>query len=69
LAAAFVAVSLAPPLRALFALSPLGFLEVGLVVTALAAWTTLVRWAWRGRVLERFLVSGHEERAVMTVLH
>ena len=55
LAAAFVAVSLAPPLRALFALSPLGLREIGLVVIALAVWTILVRWAWRGRVLERFL--------------
>jgi len=55
LAAAFVAVSVAPPLRALFALSPLGLREIGLVVIALAVWTILVRWAWRGRVLERFL--------------
>jgi len=55
LAAAFVAVSVAPPLRGLFALSPLGLREIGLVVTALAVWTILVRWAWRGRVLERFL--------------
>jgi len=55
LAAAFVAVSVAPPLRALFALSPLGLREIGLVVIALAVWTILVRWAWRGRLLERFL--------------
>ncbi len=55
LAAAFVAVSVAPPLRALFALSPLGLREIGLVVVALAVWTILVRWAWRGRLLERFL--------------
>jgi len=55
LAAAFVAVSLASPLRALFALSPLGLRESGLVVIALAVWTIFVRWAWRGRVLERFL--------------
>jgi len=55
LAAAFVAVSVAPPLRGLFALSPLGLREIGLVVIALAVWTILVRWAWRGRLLERFL--------------
>jgi len=55
LAAAFVAVSVAPPLRALFALSPLGLREIGLVVIALAVWTILVRWSWRGRLLERFL--------------
>jgi len=55
LAAAFVAVSVTPPLRALFALFPLGLREIGLVIATLAAWTILVRWAWRGRVLERFL--------------
>jgi len=55
LAAAFVAVNVAPSLRALFALSPLGLRESALVVIALAVWTILVRWTWRGRVLERVL--------------
>jgi cation-transporting ATPase E len=52
---AFTVVSLAPPLRGLFALSPLGPPEIGLVVVALALWTALVRLAWRQRLLARFL--------------
>jgi cation-transporting ATPase E len=56
----FVVVSVTPPLRALFALSPLGLMEIGLVAAALGAWLLLVRWTWRQRLLARFVgARGH----------
>jgi cation-transporting ATPase E len=56
----FVVVSVTPPLRALFALRPLGLTEIGLVAAALGAWLLLVRWTWRKRLLARFVgARGH----------
>lgn len=55
LIAAFLIILLTPPLAELFALSILGLPEIGLVAVSVLVWILLVRWAWRGRWLARFL--------------
>jgi hypothetical protein len=60
---------LAPPLRTLFALQPLGAVEWGLVIGATVVWLFLVRLMWRTRILERLVsVDGdsHVSREVVT---
>jgi cation-transporting ATPase E len=52
---AFGVVSLVPSLRVVFALAALGWAHAGLVAAAVLVWLCLVRWAWRRRLLERFL--------------
>jgi cation-transporting ATPase E len=52
---AFVILNLVPPLRGLFALAPVGILEVGIVTLALIVWLVAVRWLWRHQLLMRFL--------------
>ncbi len=52
---AFGAISLAPDLRNVFSLVPLGWTHAGLVGVAVLVWLLLVRWTWRRRLLERFL--------------
>ncbi len=55
LMALFIALNLLPQGRALFALSPLGWADVGLVAGAVAIWLSLVRLLWRKDLLARFL--------------
>jgi len=55
LMAAFVVINAVPQARALFALAPLGWTELGLVAAALAIWLPLVRLLWRKRLIARFL--------------
>jgi len=52
---AFVAINVIPQARALFALAPLGWTEVGLIAGAVAIWLPLVRLLWRKRLIARFL--------------
>jgi cation-transporting ATPase E len=52
---AFVAITLIPPLRALFVLSPLGWRESLLIAVALVVWLFAVRATWRLRLLGRYL--------------
>jgi cation-transporting ATPase E len=52
---AFLVISVTPSLRTLAALSPLDPRYLPLIVAALAAWLFLVRWFWRGQLIERFL--------------
>jgi len=51
----FTIISIVPALRGIFALSPLGLLEVGLITVALLLWLFLVRFFWRRRIIARFL--------------
>ncbi|HEV2404788.1 MAG TPA: HAD-IC family P-type ATPase, partial [Ktedonobacterales bacterium] len=53
--ALFVVISLVPPLRAMFALSALGFEEYLLVAGATLVWLFAVRATWRLRLLSRYL--------------
>jgi cation-transporting ATPase E len=55
---AFVVITLVPPLRQFFALAPLGPQEYGLLTAAVVIWLFLVRWAWRARLLARYLSEG-----------
>ena len=54
LMAAFVVINAVPQARALFALAPLGWTELGLVAVAVAIWLPLVRLFWRTRLIARF---------------
>jgi hypothetical protein len=54
----YLVISTVPPLRALFALSPLEPRYIPPIVAALAVWLFLVRLVWRGQFLERFLGLG-----------
>ena len=58
LMATFIVISEVPPLRTLAALSPLQPRDMPLIVVALGAWLFLVRWCWRGALIERFLGLG-----------
>jgi hypothetical protein len=51
----FVAVLEIPPLRNLFALSPLNLRQTGLVAVALLVWLFAVRGFWRLHLLSRLL--------------
>jgi cation-transporting ATPase E len=55
LLAAVSLLSLTPGFRQLFALSPLGLRELGMVLGAVVAWLLLVRWVWRFHLLSRYL--------------
>jgi cation-transporting ATPase E len=55
LMAAFVVINAVPQVRALFALAPLGWIELSLVAGATAIWLPLVRMFWRKRLIARFL--------------
>jgi cation-transporting ATPase E len=55
---AFLVISAVPPLRTLFALSPLEPRYLPLVIAALGVWLLLARSFWRERFLERFLGLG-----------
>jgi cation-transporting ATPase E len=44
-----------PSLRGFFELTPLGWLDYGILVVLVAIWAVLLRAAWRGRILERLL--------------
>ncbi len=52
---AFFGISLIQPLRNIFALAELSWLDWGLVGGATVIWLFLVRFAWRRRLLARFL--------------
>jgi hypothetical protein len=52
---AFVLILLAPPLRLLFALQPLGLNEFAALAIALGAWLLALRTAWKYRVMSRLL--------------
>jgi cation-transporting ATPase E len=51
---AFVIINAIPQVRVLFALEPLGWVEIGLIAGAVALWLSLVRLFWR-RLIARFL--------------
>jgi cation-transporting ATPase E len=55
LLAAFTVINALPQARALFALAPLGWAELGLIAGAVAIWLPLVRVLWRKRLIARFL--------------
>jgi cation-transporting ATPase E len=55
LMAAFLVISVTPSLRTVAALSPLEPRYLPLIAAALVVWLFLVRLAWRGRLIERFL--------------
>ncbi len=52
---AFVCLTLIPPLRSLFVLSPLGPQECALVAGTLVAWLFALRVTWRSHLLGRYL--------------
>jgi cation-transporting ATPase E len=56
LMAAFVIVNLTP-LRGIFALAPIGWIEALTVLVTLIVWLFAVRWFWRQRVIARFIGS------------
>jgi cation-transporting ATPase E len=51
----FTVINVLPQGRALFALAPLGWIEVYLVAGAVALWLPLARLLWRKRLMARFL--------------
>lgn len=51
----FMVLSLIPPLGAFFTLTPLPASVYGLLAAGVALWLLLVRWAWRGNLLGRYL--------------
>jgi cation-transporting ATPase E len=51
----FTLIMIVPSLRSVFALEPLGPLEVGSITVALVLWLLLVRFFWRRRIIARFL--------------
>jgi cation-transporting P-type ATPase E len=55
LAIAFAVLMVVPAGRAVFALQPLGPLEVAVVGVTLAVWTLVLGLTWRYRILERFV--------------
>jgi cation-transporting P-type ATPase E len=56
------AVVLLTPLRWIFALQALSPAELALVVAAVMVWLVIVRAAWSGRVVERFLAFSDERK-------
>ncbi len=44
-----------PPLRSLFGLKLLDGLDYLVIAVCIVIWLFVVRWVWRGRILERFL--------------
>jgi cation-transporting ATPase E len=52
---AYVLLLFIPPLRTLFDLALLGFYDYLFIVLLVVLWVFAVRWAWRARLLERFL--------------
>jgi cation-transporting P-type ATPase E len=52
---AYVLLLFIPPLRGLFDLALLGFYDYLFIVLLVVLWVFAVRWAWRARLLERFL--------------
>jgi cation-transporting P-type ATPase E len=52
---AFVLILLAPPLRMLFALQPLGLNEFAALAITLGAWLLALRTAWKYRLMSRLL--------------
>jgi cation-transporting ATPase E len=55
LLAAMLICSFTPPLRAIFALSPLGLREYAMLAVALIVWLFMLRFTWRFHLLDRFL--------------
>ncbi len=51
----FLLINQVPRLRRFFALSPLGPVEIGVVVVGVIAWVLLIRFIWRHSLLDRFL--------------
>ncbi len=63
LMAAFVIIAFTPPLQTLFSLEPLQWPYVVVVAAAVPIWLLLVRFFWRGKVLDRFLELGGDKPA------
>jgi cation-transporting ATPase E len=59
--AAFALITMIPPLRTLFVLSPLGPQEYALLAFALTSWLFTVRLTWRKRLLSRYLCVDLDE--------
>jgi cation-transporting P-type ATPase E len=55
LAALYLVMLAVPAGRTVFALHPLGVMELGIVLVALVAWAVALHAVWRYRVVERFL--------------
>lgn len=55
--ALFVVVMAVPSFRAFFELSPLGPLDIAIILAVVAAWAFALRFIWRARVLERLMGS------------
>lgn len=51
----FLATIMIPFTRRFYDLVGLGWPEVAVTALAVAVWVVLVRWFWRGRVLQRFI--------------
>src|SRR5215207_8334373 len=50
-----LAIAVVPPLSGIFDLRPVKPLDAVVIAAAAAVWVFLVRWAWRRRLLERFV--------------
>jgi len=50
-----LAIAVVPPLSGIFDLRPVMPLDTVVIAVAAAVWVFLVRWAWRRRLLERFV--------------
>jgi cation-transporting P-type ATPase E len=55
-----VAIAVVPPLSGIFDLRPVRPLDALVIAAAAAVWVFFVRWAWRRRLLERFLGTDPE---------
>jgi cation-transporting ATPase E len=53
--ALFVVVMAVPSFRDFFELSPLGLLDIAIILAVVAAWTIALRFIWRARILERLM--------------
>jgi cation-transporting ATPase E len=55
-----LAIVVVPPLAGIFDLRPVELLDAVVIAAAAAVWVFLVRWAWRRRLLERFVGTDPE---------
>jgi cation-transporting P-type ATPase E len=55
-----VAIAVVPPLSGIFDLRPVRPLDALVIAAAATVWVFFVRWAWRRRLLERFLGTDPE---------
>ena len=53
--ALFILIMVVPSFRDFFELSPLGLLDIAIILAVVAAWTFTLRFIWRARILERLM--------------